>query len=76
MATTDLYTENIGKDDPVIYYRTGINHEIYDPEYVWTETSGALHMQIRAKSDTWSCAEKFLNRSLGYGTAYSCELNA
>jgi hypothetical protein len=51
-------------------------NNLYDPENAWTAASGALHMQIRKKSDRWSCAEIFLNRSLGYGTAYSCELNA
>ena len=54
----------------------GGTNNLYDPEYARTDTSGALHMQIRKKSDRWSCAEIFLNRSLGYGTAYSCELNA
>ena len=41
---------------------------LYDPENTWTDSSGALHMQIRKKSCSWSCAEIFLNRSLGYGT--------
>jgi hypothetical protein len=54
----------------------GGTDNLYDPENAWTDASGALHMQIRKKSDRWSCAEIFLNRSLGYGTAYSCELNA
>jgi hypothetical protein len=54
----------------------GGTNNLYDPEYAWTDTSGALHMQTRKKSDRWSCAEIYLNRSLGYGTAYSCELNA
>jgi hypothetical protein len=53
----------------------GVNN-LYDPENTWTDTSGALHMQIKKKSDRWSCAEVFLNRSQGYGTAYSWELNA
>jgi hypothetical protein len=49
---------------------------LYDSENAWTDTSGALHMQTKRKSGTWSCAEIFLNRSFWYGTAYSCELNA
>jgi len=45
----------------------GMNN-LYDTENVWTDASGLLHMQIKKKSDKWSCAEIFLNRSLGYGT--------
>jgi hypothetical protein len=41
---------------------------LYDAENAWTDASGALHMQIKKKSSKWSCAEIFLNRSLGYGT--------
>ena len=41
---------------------------LYDPENAWTDANGALHMQIKKKLDRWSCAEIFLNRSLGYGT--------
>jgi hypothetical protein len=41
---------------------------LYDAENAWTDASGALHMQIKKKSGRWSCAEIFLNRSLGYGT--------
>jgi hypothetical protein len=51
-------------------------NNLYDPENAWTDPSGALHMQIKKKSSRWSCAEMFLNRSLWFGTAYSCELNA
>jgi len=40
----------------------------YDPENAWTDSSGALHMRITKESGRWSCAEIFLNRSLGYGT--------
>jgi hypothetical protein len=46
----------------------GGTNNLYDPENAWTDASGALHMQIKKKSDRWSCAEIFLNRSLGYGT--------
>jgi hypothetical protein len=45
----------------------GLNN-LYDPENAWTDASGLLHMQIKKKSDRWSCAEVFLDRSLGYGT--------
>jgi hypothetical protein len=41
---------------------------LYDPENVWTDSGGALHLQIKKKSNRWSCAEIFLNRRLGYGT--------
>jgi hypothetical protein len=46
----------------------GGTNNLYDSQNAWTEASGALHMQIKKKSDNWSCAEIFLNRSLGYGT--------
>lgn len=46
----------------------GGTNNLYDPENAWTDASGALHMEIKKKSDRWSCAEIFLNRSLGYGT--------
>jgi hypothetical protein len=46
----------------------GGTNNLYDPENAWTDASGALHMQIKKKSSRWSCAEIFLNRSLGYGT--------
>ena len=41
---------------------------LYDAENAWTDKMGALHMQIKQKAGRWSCAEIFLNRSLGYGT--------
>jgi hypothetical protein len=46
----------------------GGTNNLYDPENAWTDAGGALHLQIKRKSDRWSCAEIFLNRSLGYGT--------
>jgi hypothetical protein len=45
----------------------GLNN-LYDSQNAWTDASGALHMQIKKKSDMWSCAEIYLNRSLGYGS--------
>lgn len=46
----------------------GGTNNLYDPDNAWTDDTGALHLQIRKKSDRWSCAEIFINRSLGYGT--------
>ena len=46
----------------------GGTNNLYDPENASTDAAGALHMRIKRKSDNWSCAEIFLNRSLGYGT--------
>jgi hypothetical protein len=43
----------------------GASDNLYDPENAWTDASGALHMQIKKKSDSWSWAEIFLSRSLG-----------
>jgi hypothetical protein len=40
----------------------------YDPENVWTDSSGALHLRIARQSGKWTCAEVRLTRSLGYGT--------
>src|SRR3984957_14590263 len=47
----------------------GGTNNLFDAENAWTDASGALHMQIKKKqTGRWSCAEIFLNRSLGYGT--------
>jgi hypothetical protein len=46
----------------------GGTSNLYDAENAWTDAGGALHMQIKKKAGGWSCAEIFLNRSLGYGT--------
>ena len=46
----------------------GGSNNLYDPKNAWTDPDGALHMQIKKKSGGWSCAEIYLNRSLGYGT--------
>jgi hypothetical protein len=46
----------------------GGTNNLFDRENAWTDASGALHMEIKKKSGRWSCAEIFLNRSLGYGT--------
>jgi hypothetical protein len=39
----------------------------YDPENVWTDDGGALHLRIAVNSGKWTCAEMKLTRSLGYG---------
>ena len=46
----------------------GGTNNLFDSENAWTDKTGALHMQIKKKSGRWSCAEIYLNRSLGYGT--------
>jgi hypothetical protein len=43
-------------------------YNLYDPENVWTDPSGALHMRITNKGGRWYCAQLALTRSLGYGT--------
>ena len=43
----------------------GITH--YDPENVWTDERGALHLRIANNAGRWTCAEVSLTRSLGYG---------
>jgi hypothetical protein len=40
----------------------------YSANNVWTDSKGALHLQIRNLSGEWTCAEVTLTRSLGYGT--------
>jgi hypothetical protein len=47
--------------------KIGTNN-LFNRENAWSDASGALYMQIKKKSDRWSCAEIFQNRSLGYGT--------
>lgn len=43
-------------------------YNLYDPDNVWTDANGALHMRITNKSGLWYCAQLSLTRSLGYGT--------
>lgn len=40
----------------------------YDPNNVYVDQSGALHLQIVNRKDQWTCSEVNLTRSLGYGT--------
>jgi hypothetical protein len=55
--------------------RQGSTSNLYNPEDAWTD-AGGRSVQIKKKSGRWSCAEIFLNRSLGHDTGNSCELNA
>jgi hypothetical protein len=40
----------------------------YNPENVYTDRAGALHLQIVNRNQRWTCSEVKLTRSLGYGT--------
>lgn len=40
----------------------------YNPENVYTDRAGALHLQIVNRNQHWTCSEVKLTRSLGYGT--------
>lgn len=40
----------------------------YDPEGVWVDEKGALHLRTGPREGRWRCAGISLNRSLGYGT--------
>ena len=40
----------------------------YDPENVWLDKNGFLHLRMGDHNGKWSCAEVNLTRSLGYGT--------
>jgi len=41
---------------------------VFDPENVWTDEKGYLHLRIAKKNGQWTSAEVNLTRSLGYGT--------
>lgn len=45
----------------------------YHPDNVYTDSAGALHLQIINRGQRWTCSEVKLTRSLGYGT-YSFEV--
>lgn len=47
--------------------RGGISNP-YNPNNVFTDPSGALHLQILKRDQRWTCSEVNLTRSLGYGT--------
>jgi hypothetical protein len=40
----------------------------YDPDNVWTDEKGYLHLRMAKRNGHWTCAEVNLNRNLGYGT--------
>jgi hypothetical protein len=40
----------------------------YNPDNVYTDQAGALHLQIIKRDQRWTCSEVTLTRSLGYGT--------
>jgi hypothetical protein len=40
----------------------------YNPQNVYTDKAGALHLQIVERDGRWTCSEVNLTRSLGYGT--------
>ncbi|MGA2100012.1 MAG: hypothetical protein ABSG34_02860 [Candidatus Sulfotelmatobacter sp.] len=40
----------------------------YDPNNVYVDQSGALHLQIVKRNNEWTCSEVNVTRSLGYGT--------
>jgi hypothetical protein len=40
----------------------------YNPENVYVDPSGALHLRIVNREQQWTCSEVNLTRSLGYGT--------
>jgi hypothetical protein len=40
----------------------------YDPDNVFTDAGGALHLRIGRKNGVWNCSELHTMRSLGYGT--------
>lgn len=41
---------------------------VYDPENVWTDGKGFLHLRIQERNGIWLCAEVSLVRNLGYGS--------
>jgi hypothetical protein len=40
----------------------------YNPENVYVDPAGALHMRIVERDGKWTCSEVNMTRSLGYGT--------
>lgn len=46
----------------------GPNHFSDDPEAVWVDGQGRLHLKIVKKGDDWYCAEVYTVEPLGYGT--------
>lgn len=46
----------------------GPNYFSDDPENVWVDDAGRLHLRITYRDGQWRSAEVLLDRSLGYGT--------
>ena len=46
----------------------GGTRNLYDPNNVYVDQSGALHLQIVNRNNQWTCSEVNVTRSLGYGT--------
>jgi hypothetical protein len=46
----------------------GSTVNLYSPDNVYTDRSGALHLRITQRDQHWTCSEVNLTRSLGYGT--------
>jgi len=44
------------------------SRNFFDPQNVWTDERGALHLRISGSPGKWTAAELKLTRSLGYGT--------
>jgi len=40
----------------------------YDPENVWVDAKGNLHLRMGERNGRWACAEVYLTRALGLGT--------
>lgn len=40
----------------------------YDPENVWTDQNGYLHLRMGMRDGKWTCAELGLTRNLGFGS--------
>lgn len=47
--------------------RGGISNP-YEPDNVYKDAAGALHLRIIKRNQRWTCSEVNLTRSLGYGT--------
>ncbi len=46
----------------------GPNYFSDDPENVWVDAQGRLHLRVTQRDGLWRCAEIYLEDSLGYGT--------
>jgi hypothetical protein len=46
----------------------GGTRNAYNPDNVWTDKDGLLHLRIVKTKDSWTSAEVGLTRSLGYGS--------